>query len=235
MYQLHLTWTRFQQKTSLINTIIFLRRNYKTISNASGQVGSTHHQPRYNRPSFYPCLRLEISKTDPADLLTLTWRTRLRRFNASNSSLTCPFCWNDFLFLLLYETTFFVLFVCACVFVWKQRQCLAKDGSISKLEPALFQRHNSSKVIPHSSFWVCPRRRDYTGLLPGVCFLIFCCYLFKSLMTCWMKLGRSLNLYSLAIGFLLSLLGSIVLFLGQLGSFAGEYTIVRHTRNGWMQ
>jgi len=42
-------------------------------------------------------------------------------------------------------------------------------------------------------------------------------------MTCWMKLGRSLNLYSLAIGFLLSLLGSIVLFLGQLGSFAGEY------------
>lgn len=61
------------------------------------------------------------------------------------------------------------LCVRTCVFV-KQRQCLAKDGSISKLEPALFQRHNSSKVIPHSSFWVCPRRRDYMGSSPGVCF-----------------------------------------------------------------
>jgi len=43
----------------------------------------------------------------------------------------------------------------------------------------------------------------------------------------------SLNLYSLAIGFLLSLLGSIVLFLGQLGSFAGECCCC-FAREGWM-
>jgi len=185
MYQPPLTWTRFQQKTGLINTIILLRHigPYKVLQ---GKLAA--QQLIVHILIFHHYINLDTASIQPAKFLPVfqAWNlqdwsyestntnltglfTTFERFEFVKESFAGPFRENNFLFLLLYGATF--VFVCAyvCVCV-KQRQCLAKDGSISKLEPALFQRHNSSKVIPHSSFWVCPRRRDYMGSSPGVCF-----------------------------------------------------------------
>lgn len=91
---------------------------------------------------------------------------------------------------------------------------LATGGSISKLAVVVLSRKLTSlKETQRSKHLDSRKRHDSTGSLLGM-------HVSTTESTCLLKI-RMCN--SLAIGFVLSLLGSIVLFLGQLVVFAGMF------------
>jgi len=146
------------KKTSLINTIIFLRRNYKTISNASGQVGSTHHQPRYNLDTTDQVFTRVSGLKSPRLILRIYLTdsfTTFQRFELVEESLTCPFCWNDFLFSAVIRNDFFC-FVCVCV-----RVCVKATTMSSK---GWFNLEAGTSVVPETQFFEGDSAFKFLGL-----------------------------------------------------------------------
>lgn len=90
--------------------------------------------------------------------------------------------------------------------------CLAVGLTLRPLV-VLYQRRSSSKATLPSSFSAYQERQGYMALLDGTS-------VSSSRRETYTNVAHSCP-NSLAVGFLLSILGSIVLFVGQLGLFAG--------------
>jgi len=169
MYQPPLTWTRFQQKTGLINTIILLRHigPYKVLQ---GKLAA--QQLIVHILIFHHYINLDTASIQPAKFLPVfqAWNlqdwsyestntnltglfTTFERFEFVKESFAGPFRENNFLFLLLYGATF--VFVCAYVCVCEATTMPSKGW---------FNLEAGASVVPETQFFEGDSAFKFLGL-----------------------------------------------------------------------